>query len=417
MGASHLLRRLPERGARFINAQIASHGGSEKLINLGQGQPEPLPAELYPKLILDRSDLPYGPFEGLLETREAIAEFYNTRYRKGLTPITSDQVMVAPGGRAALARVLHSLALDCVGLISPDYMGFEDLVTMTNGARIHRIEGTCDSLFAFPHERVLDSLEQGSWELLLMSNPCNPTGRVVPAAQLVELISASSARGAILAIDEFYSQYSWGPTPYRSALSLIPDIETASTVIVDGVTKNFRAPGLRLAWAIGPRELVACMRDIGSIVDGGTSRPIQRMAATMLQNDYADRMFAETAQLFTDKRQKFINALREIGFTRFIEPEGTFYVFASLEGTRAEGMSGIEFMRKLLQFHAVVLPGQLFDHSVHAGRPSPKAQLESWLRFSFGAPLDDLYRGFSRLEDCLGAIHQPSRPSCVVTNY
>lgn len=53
-------------------------------------------------------------------------------------------------------------------------------------------------------------------------------------------------------------------------------------VLIDGLTKNFRLPGFRCCWVIGPEKLVEALSQSGSFLDGGASHPIQLAAIPLL---------------------------------------------------------------------------------------------------------------------------------------
>ena len=54
-------------------------------------------------------------------------------------------------------------------------------------------------------------------------------------------------------------------------------------MIIDGLTKNFRLPGFRCCWVIGPEKLVEALSQSGSFLDGGASHPIQLAAIPLLE--------------------------------------------------------------------------------------------------------------------------------------
>ncbi|HVO32076.1 MAG TPA: pyridoxal phosphate-dependent aminotransferase, partial [bacterium] len=75
--------------------------------NLGQGMPEtgalPGGPARVERLSIDPADLEYAPVQGIRELREAVAAFYNRRYRHGMrSQYTAENVAIAGGGRAAL---------------------------------------------------------------------------------------------------------------------------------------------------------------------------------------------------------------------------------------------------------------------------------------------------------------------------
>ncbi len=54
-------------------------------------------------------------------------------------------------------------------------------------------------------------------------------------------------------------------------------------MILDGLTKNWRYPGWRVTWTVGPRRVIEALASAGSFLDGGGSRPLQRAAVPLLE--------------------------------------------------------------------------------------------------------------------------------------
>ena len=86
---------------------------------------------------------------------------------------------------------------------------------------------------------------------LLMSNPCNPMGKLISGQDLARWVELGRELDCSLLIDEFYSQYVWNlgpgePGPQVSAARYVEDVDADPVVIVDGLTKNWRYPGWRI---------------------------------------------------------------------------------------------------------------------------------------------------------------------------
>ena len=68
----------------------------------------------------------------------------------------------------------------------------------------------------------------------------------------------------------------------ESAARYVEDVDRDPVVIFDGLTKNWRYPGWRVTWTVGPREVIEAVASAGSFLDGGGSRPLQRAAIPLL---------------------------------------------------------------------------------------------------------------------------------------
>ena len=128
---------------------------------------------------------------------------------------------------------------------------------------------------------------------LLLSNPCNPTGKVLAGAELEGWVRLARELSCALLIDEFYSHYMWRETPEAggmvSAARYVDDVDTDPLVLFDGLTKNWRYPGWRCTWIVGPQPVIEAVSSSGSFLDGGGSKPVQRAAVPLLAPEVVRR--------------------------------------------------------------------------------------------------------------------------------
>src|SRR5207302_7118663 len=126
---------------------------------------------------------------------------------------------------------------------------------------------------------------------LLLSNPCNPTGKLVQGDELARWVEVGRELDCALLIDEFYSHYIWsgrpGQLPVESAARYVQDVDRDPVVIFDGLTKNWRYPGWRVTWTVAPAKVIDAAASAGSFLDGGGSRPLQRAAIPLLAAEVA----------------------------------------------------------------------------------------------------------------------------------
>jgi aspartate/methionine/tyrosine aminotransferase len=141
----------------------------------------------------------------------------------------------------------------------PDYTAYEDLLDYHR----HRVRPVCIAAreqdgFVLPPERLRRALADDRLTAFVLSNPCNPTGRVVRGPMLAEYLRLCRESGAVFVLDEFYSHFIYdgerpGPGPVSGA-AYVEDVERDPVLLVDGLTKSFRYPGWRVGWAWDPRD-------------------------------------------------------------------------------------------------------------------------------------------------------------------
>src|SRR5207302_4573025 len=251
----------------------------------------------------------YAPVPGVSELREAIASLYNRLYRAGMkSQYTADNVSISGGGRAALTRAAASLGHVNLGHFLPDYTAYEELLDVFKAFTSIPILLEGERGYAFTLEDLRREVQGRGLSALLLSNPCNPTGKLIQGEELARWVSLSRELDCALLIDEFYSHYIWsgrpGQLPVESAARYVEDVNRDPVVLFDGFTKNWRYPGWRLTWTIGPRQVIDAVASAGSFLDGGGSRPLQRAAVALLADAHVIAETQATHAAFREKRDR-----------------------------------------------------------------------------------------------------------------
>jgi len=398
------LRDVPYMGVIWVVAEASKlgyHGDHPDWCNLGQGMPEvgPLPGapDRVSHVEIDIRDHAYGPVAGLPELREAVARLYNAWFRQGKrSQYTGANVAISAGGRLALSRAVWALASARIGYFTPDYTAYEDLLGGIERLTCHHIPLAPEKGFAITPDALVDEVEKHRLNALVVSNPCNPTGRVVRDAELAAWVARARTRGVTLLLDEFYSHFVWNGAAPVSAARHIDDVDADPVLLFDGLTKNYRYPGWRVGWTIGPKPMIETLTCSGSALDGGPSRWEQRAALAIVEPERAARETQAMRDAFKPKRDLTVARLKEMGVTMPREPEGTFYAWGSVADLPRGLNDGMSFFREALQQQVMVVPGEFFD--VNPGRRRRgTSPLAPWVRFSFGAPMATVERGLDRL--------------------
>ncbi|MGZ3456417.1 MAG: pyridoxal phosphate-dependent aminotransferase [Polyangiales bacterium] len=405
-------RQVPRTGVIYVTTEASKLGFSPHdpdWCNLGQGQPEtgalpgaPPRREAIP---VAPDDQEYAPVAGLWELREAIADLYNRVYRRGMpSRYSAENVSVSGGGRASLTRAAASLGQINLGHFLPDYTAYEELLDIFGNFHAIPILLEPDKAYAFGVGDLRREILGRGLSAVLLSNPCNPTGKHVRGEELAAWVRTAHELDCAILLDEFYSHYVYAPSPDQSGMEMesaaryVEDVDRDPVLVFDGLTKNWRYPGWRVTWTLGPKSVIDSVASAGSFLDGGGSKPMQRAAVELMDVDYVKAETHAIHTVFARKRRKAIDRLRKMGVVIDAEPEGTFYVWGSVAELPPSLADGHAFFRAALQEKVICVPGEFFDVNPgkrRAGRPS---RFRHYLRFSFGPAEDVLDRAFDRLE-------------------
>lgn len=374
--------------------------------NLGQGAPSttalPQAPQRIAQVACDAWNQEYAPVAGREDLRRQVADFYNHFHRQGKSSkYTWRNVCIAPGGRAALTRVAAALGNINLGHFIPDYTAYEELLSVFRSFTPIPIlldPATGYRMSPATLEREIVSRGLGA---LLTSNPSNPTGRLVAGEELRQWVTLSRTYDCALVMDEFYSHYVYGrQEPRVSAAAFVEDVERDPVIVVDGVTKNWRYPGWRVGWIVGPSAVIEAVASAGSFLDGGANHPLQRATLPLLAPETAGREMAAIQTEFGRKRDYLVRELDRLGFVIEAVPEGGFYVWASLKALPEAFRDAMVFFERALAEKVIVVPGVFFD--VNPDRRRPHSCYRDHLRLSFGPDMEVLRRGVAGLERLLG---------------
>ena len=413
-------RAVPRTGVIFVTAEAQRRGyrsSDPSWCNLGQGQPEtgdlPGAPPRVKGLEVSVADQEYAPVAGLSDLRAAVAELYNKLYRKGMrSQYTAENVCISGGGRAALTRAAASLGHINLGHFLPDYTAYEELLDVFKAFTAIPILLEGDRGYAFTPDDLRREVQGRGLSALLLSNPCNPTGKLVQGEELQRWVATSRELECSLLIDEFYSHYIWnsrpGQLPIESAARYVEDVDRDPVVLFDGLTKNWRYPGWRVTWTVGPRQVIEAVSSAGSFLDGGGSRPLQRAAIPLLTEEHVTRETLATHAVFREKRDRMLSRLERIGIRADRAPEGTFYLWGNLGSLPPPLNDGMGFFRAALDRKVITVPGEFFDVNPGKRRSRRASRFRSYARFSFGPSLENLEVALGRLEELV--LNAASRP-------
>ncbi|MEK6222661.1 MAG: pyridoxal phosphate-dependent aminotransferase [Chloroflexota bacterium] len=320
-------------------------------------------------------DLMYPKAWGLPALREAIAGYYKTYYG---SDISSENVMVFAGGRPALIALLLFLDPEVNILIAEtEYTPYYDMLE-----RLGRKYSLIQSNIANNFSPTLTEYTKGSIEqrsLIMMSNPCNPTGITTHGESLSQFVEAAQSDNKAALFDEAYELFHDAPV---SAMQYIRNIDESNAIVVGAATKGLQAPGIRIGWVVASKATIEILGNFSSFGMGGVSHLSQRVATKMLEEEHVSLSRKAVPTYYKNQRDRYGEAFEKIGLKNY-SGDGGFYHWCQLPS----GLSAEEFNQRLFKEGAAVLKGTDCDMA-RRGEISP---LRNFFRFSFGPLLPDSF--------------------------
>jgi hypothetical protein len=402
-------RTVPRTGVIYVTHEATRHGfsyGNPDWANLGQGSPEtgdiPGAPPRVTEIKISEASRQYGPVAGNQKLRQAVADFYNATYRRGKkSKYTAENVSIASGGRLALTRLASALGNINMGHFIPDYTAYEELLSVFKAFTPIPILLRAEHGYKISPADLKEEILGRGLSALLVSNPCNPTGQLMEGKELSAWCDLARKCECSMIFDEFYSHYIYtngkATNPKMvSAIEFVDDVDKDPIVVVDGLTKNWRYPGWRISWTLGPKAVIEAIASAGSFLDGGANHPFQNAALPLLDPKNAAAETLAIQKHFGKKRALLLSRLKKLNISADAAPAGAFYVWANLAKLPPPLDDGMNFFRECLKEKVIVVPGVFFD--VNPGNRRTHARYKNYCRISFGPEIEKLELGLNAFE-------------------
>ena len=294
----------------------------------------------------------YAAVPGIKPLREAIAA--RVTERTGL-PTTADNVLVTPGGQAALfsAHAATCDAGDTALFIDPYYATYPGTLRGV-GAIPKAIAAKPEHGFQ-PQAQDLTAAAPAARSLLI-NTPNNPTGVVYTPDTLQTIAETCKTHDLWLISDEVYDTQVWHGE--HISPRTLPDM-AGRTLVVGSMSKSHAMTGSRIGWIVGPEEAIGHLINLATCTTYGVPGFIQDAALFALNQGTA--LEKEIAEPFRRRRALAQPILAGTNAVSLVPADGAMYLMLDI---RATGLSGEDFAYKLLDAERIaVMPGESFGQS------------------------------------------------------
>ena len=349
------------------------------LVNLSAGQPSagaPAPVLAAAEQALRSGPLGYSVALGIPELRRAIADSYVARY--GIDVGVDDVVLTTGSSGGFLLTFLACFDPgDRVAIASPGYPCYRNILSAL-GCEVVQIECGPQTRFQ-PTVAMLAALDPPVRGVIVAS-PANPTGTVIPPAELAAIADWCDAEGVRLISDEVYHGLVYPGAPETSCAWAT----SRNAVVVNSFSKYFAMTGWRLGWLLVPTEL---RRAVDCLTGNFTICPPMLSQHAALAAFTAESIAEADGHLdhYAANRETLIAGLNQLGLTRLAPADGAFYVYADVADFTSDSLRFCE--RLLADTGLAIAPGVDFD----------TIRGNSTVRMSFAGPAADIDEALRRL--------------------
>ena len=296
----------------------------------------------------------YTPAAGLMELREAISR--KLLKENGIIADPKTQIIVTPSGKLALYQALVSFLEpgDEAMLLEPNWVSYKEIVKMT-GATCVSVPLRHEDNFRITRD-ILESKLTDKSKMVIICNPCNPTGRVFTEEEIQTLADFVDEHDLLLVADEIYEKLVYDGHRHISvgAIEKVKD----RVITLNGFSKGYAMTGWRLGYSVASASLTKVMMKMQESTVTTSAAMVQKAAVVAFDcEDDVQYMVAD----YKRRRDFIVNSLNEIPCIHCPMPEGAFYIFPKID---YKGMNSFELCDYILEkANVLVAPGDVFGES------------------------------------------------------
>lgn len=293
----------------------------------------------------------YTPAAGLMELREAISR--KLLKENGIIADPKTQIIVTPSGKLALYQALVSFLEpgDEAMLLEPNWVSYKEIVKMT-GATCVSVPLRHEDNFRITRD-ILESKLTDKSKMVIICNPCNPTGRVFTEEEIQTLADFVDEHDLLLVADEIYEKLVYDGHRHISvgAIEKVKD----RVITLNGFSKGYAMTGWRLGYSVASASLTKVMMKMQESTVTTSAAMVQKAAVVAFDcEDDVQYMVAD----YKRRRDFIVNSLNEIPCIHCPMPEGAFYIFPKID---YKGMNSLELCDYILEkANVLVAPGDVF---------------------------------------------------------
>lgn len=365
-----------------MQAAEAARAQGFNVVDFGAGEPDfdtPDNIKVAASEAMRAGKTKYTATAGIVKLQQAIMDFYARQFG---AEYARAEVMATSGGKQAIFNAVVSLIEpgDEVLIPKPYWVTFPEVVLFARGIPV--FVDTEDTGFVLTLEHVEQAITPKT-KLIILNSPCNPSGRVVPAAEFERIMSLLADRGIFVISDECYLRFVYPPAEVFSAASLPVGLRSR-LCIAGSFSKTYAMTGWRVGYALASAEWTKAMLKVQGHSTSNANSIAQFAAVEALTGP--QQSVGTMLEEYTKRRAWLLEALGQIPGITCNEPEGAFYAFPSVRACLGGSVhTSDEFARRLLEEeHTVVTDGAAFG-------------ADGYLRISYATSMDQLQEGVTRI--------------------
>jgi len=386
MNKKFVASRIKDRGSNIITKMWNIQSKLENVIAMGRGDTDlDTPRHIIDAGIhaLNHGATHYTHPMGLVDLRKEICKDIESH---GGAKYNEDEVVVTAGGQEAMFAIALGILNpgDEIITVAPGYNPYFQAAELADAIPV-KVNTYIDNNFAMTAEAV-EPLITSKSKILVIINPCNPTGAVTPYEQIVKLADLAKKHDLIVISDEIYSKLTFRNHKVQPVAALPGMFER--TITLNGFSKAYCMTGWRVGYFAAPKNLITHLSELHHGFAICAPAVSQHAALAALKG--SQTCVEDLKKIMDERCQILCNGLSELSIP-FSEPQGGYYVYADVSST---GLNASDFCLKLLEYgQVIVYPGTLYgDHC------------DRFVRFSLTQPSDKISDAVNRIKKVVSSL-------------
>lgn len=281
----------------------------------------------------------YPGASGELGLRQSISDFI---FKHQNVRFDTDEVLVSCGGRPLIYAAYKTIVDEGdVAIYSVPSWNNNHYVHFNHGKHIV-LEATAENNFMPTADQIRPHIKGAA--VIAICSPLNPTGTTIKKEELEKICDlivaenetrAEGEKKLYLLYDQIYWTLTYGKTQHYNPVALNPKMKEY-TIFIDGISKSFASTGVRVGWALGPKEVMQKMMSLNSHVGSWAPMAEQKAVEKFLKDDAAVNEYLDKFKNRLEQRLRLIHDglqnLKSKGFPiDSIEPQAAIYLTMKID--------------------------------------------------------------------------------------
>jgi len=353
----------------------------KNIINFGIGNPDMHPSDATIEALKKSAETVgnhgYQSYRGVVELREAIAQFYENTYGVDLNPGT--EILPLMGSKEGILHLSMAFLNPGDGVLvpNPGYPTYTSNANLT-GAAINYYDLTFENDWQPDFEKLEATPNLDKVKIMWLNYPHMPTGAQAQTKTLEKLVAFAHQHKILLAYDNPYSLV-LNKTKPISLLSIDGAKEVA--VELNSLSKSFNMAGWRIGMLVGKADYLNAALRVKSNIDSGMFLPVQHAAIEALRN--STEWHNDRNAIYAKRRDIVFKIFDLLGFT-YDENQVGMFVWAKAPENETDVPSISD--KILYEANVFITPGFIFGSNGNR-----------FLRASLCVPYEKMEEAYERI--------------------